>query len=138
MFYTGENPNSLKYCVVCKKYKPNDDFSRRMRFCKKCQEKELDINTQKINKIVANYFDITLDEMLSKKRKNPLTKARQISMYFATIYTTLPDRAIGFNVGGMDRNTVKHSVATVKNDSKKTAYKRDLKKIEKLIIKGVF
>jgi len=136
IFYKKDNPELLKYCVYCRKYKSIDDFDDNTRCCNTCRKSRNDIEIAKINKIVASYFNLSLEKMLSKDRHRDLVIGRQISMYFSKKFTKLSDKMIGYNVGGFDRNTVKHAVKTVNNDSKRKSYKRDLIKLEKLILKS--
>jgi len=80
-------------------------------------KKSIDIET--IQKIVANHFNLNLQEMLSARRSRSLARPRQIAMYLSKQQTTnsLPD--IGRKFSNRDHTTVIHAV----------------KKIETLIIK---
>ena len=63
-----------------------------------------------IQKAVAAYFDITVDDLHSKRRTKTVVRPRHIAMYLAKTMTTrsLPD--IGRRFGGRDHSTVIHAV----------------------------
>ena len=71
------------------------------------------ISIENIQKVVAQHFNISLNEMLSARRSRSLVRPRQIAMYLSKKYTTksLPD--IGRNFSGRDHTTVIHAVKTV-------------------------
>jgi len=134
--YKQDNPEHLQYCPVCRKYKAMDEFTTYLKICDSCKRKNNDLTMSKINKIVANYYQISVEDMLKRDRHREFVKARQICMYFGKLLTDLSDRLIGENVGGRDRGTVIHSFKTVKNDRKNKSYNRELRKLEKSIIKN--
>ena len=67
----------------------------------------------KIQKACAKEFNITLDEILSKRRARIVARPRQVAMYLAKTLTTrsLPD--IGRRFGGRDHTTVIHAVKRI-------------------------
>ncbi|NNC35963.1 MAG: chromosomal replication initiator protein DnaA [Acidimicrobiales bacterium] len=67
----------------------------------------------KIQRITAKEFGISLDEMMSKRRARSIARPRQIAMYLSKMLTTrsLPD--IGRRFGGRDHTTVIHAVKRV-------------------------
>ena len=79
------------------------------------------INVESIQNIVAVYFNLNIQEMLSPRRSRSLARPRQIAMYLAKKYTTnsLPD--IGRKFSNRDHTTVIHAVkkidALIKNDN---------------------
>ena len=79
------------------------------------------INVESIQNIVAVYFNLNIQEMLSPRRSRSLARPRQIAMYLAKKYTTnsLPD--IGRKFSNRDHTTVIHAVKKinelVKNDN---------------------
>ena len=79
------------------------------------------ISVESIQNIVAVYFNLNIQEMLSPRRSRSLARPRQIAMYLAKKYTThsLPD--IGRKFSNRDHTTVIHAVkkieALVKNDN---------------------
>ena len=71
------------------------------------------INIDSIQKIVATFFQISLQDMLSPRRSRSLARPRQIAMYLAKKYTTksLPD--IGRKFSNRDHTTVIHAVRKI-------------------------
>lgn len=67
-----------------------------------------DITVEFIQEIVANYFNITVEDMRGKKRTQNIAYPRQIAMYLSRklIDTSLPK--IGEKFGGRDHSTVIH------------------------------
>jgi len=72
-----------------------------------------------VQQIVANKYNITVDDLKGKKRNSNIAVPRQIAMYICRIYIeeTLPK--IGSAFGGKDHTTVMHSVDKIKNAIKK-------------------
>ena len=71
------------------------------------------INVESIQNIVAVYFNLNVQEMLSPRRSRSLARPRQIAMYLAKKYTTnsLPD--IGRKFSDRDHTTVIHAVKKI-------------------------
>lgn len=72
----------------------------------------------KIQRIVAEYFQITVEDMKSKKRSANLTVPRQIAMYLCRVLTDESFPKIGIDFGGKDHSTVMHSVEKVEKEIK--------------------
>ncbi len=66
-----------------------------------------------IQKTVADFFKVTIDELKDKTRKKEIVMARQVAMYFSKEYTNLSLKTIGYHFGGRDHSTVIHAVQTV-------------------------
>lgn len=60
----------------------------------------------KIQKIVADYYKITVDDMKGKKRTNNIAYPRQIAMYLCKMETDETLERIGLEFGGRDHSTV--------------------------------
>ena len=71
------------------------------------------VSVESIQKIVATYFNLNLQEMLSARRSRSLARPRQIAMYLAKQNTTnsLPD--IGRKFSNRDHTTVIHAVKKI-------------------------
>ncbi len=69
-----------------------------------------------VQQIVANQYNITVDDLKGKKRSSNISVPRQIAMYICRIYIeeTLPK--IGSAFGGKDHTTVMHSVDKIKKE----------------------
>nr|WP_044237924.1 chromosomal replication initiator protein DnaA [Flexithrix dorotheae] len=76
-----------------------------------------EITIDYIQQIVADYFNISVDELKSKTRKKDIATARQIAMYFSQQYTNLPLKSIGDQFGGRDHSTVVHAGKAVSKKS---------------------
>ena len=71
------------------------------------------INIDNIQKIVASFFHISLQDMLSPRRSRSLARPRQIAMYLSKKFTSksLPD--IGRKFSNRDHTTVIHAVKKI-------------------------
>jgi chromosomal replication initiator protein len=76
---------------------------------------EREVSIDYIQKVVCNYFGLTIDKLNSKTRKREVVQARQIAMYFAKNMTKSSLAIIGANIGGKDHATVLHACKTVNN-----------------------
>ncbi|CCD29413.1 Chromosomal replication initiator protein DnaA [Candidatus Glomeribacter gigasporarum BEG34] len=68
------------------------------------------ISVENIQKTVADFYNIKVAEMYSKKRPANIAKARQIAMYLAKELTQKSLPEIGELFGGRDHTTVLHAV----------------------------
>lgn len=71
-----------------------------------------------IQKVVADFFKITVDDLKSKRRSNNIAKPRHIAMYLCRIETDEGLAKIGLEFGGRDHSTVVASCEKIKNDLK--------------------
>ena len=86
--------------------------------CKKILKNFINSNTKVINvehiqNLVASYFNLNIQELLSPRRSRSLARPRQIAMYLAKQHTTnsLPD--IGRKFSNRDHTTVIHAVKKI-------------------------
>lgn len=79
-------------------------------------EEERKITIDLIQKKVAEYFDIRLSDMISKKRTASLTFPRQLAMYLSREFTNYSLPEIGARFGGRDHSTVIHACEKVQRD----------------------
>jgi len=77
------------------------------------------ITVDKIQNTVSNFFNISLNEMLSQRRSRPLARPRQIAMYLAKKMTTRSLPEIGRRFANRDHTTVIHAVKTITKLSEK-------------------
>lgn len=77
------------------------------------------ISIENIIYTVANYYKISENQILSRKRTKEIAYARQIAMYLAKELTTLTLETIGLNFGGKDHATVLYAYNTVSTLLKK-------------------
>ena len=93
------------------------------------------INVESIQNIVANHFNLNLQEMLSPRRSRSLARPRQIAMYLAKQHTTnsLPD--IGRKFSNRDHTTVIHAVKKIDELIKKdNEIKQSISEIKKKLL----
>ncbi len=74
-----------------------------------------EVSIDYIQKVVCDYFELSVELLKSKTRKREIVQARQISMYFAKQLTKSSLANIGANCGGKDHATVLHAFKTVNN-----------------------
>ena len=75
-------------------------------------------NIRKIQKAVAEYFQISVDDMKSKKRSANLAFPRQVAMYLCRKLTDESFPKIGTEFGGKDHSTVMHSCDKIEAEMK--------------------
>lgn len=72
----------------------------------------------RIQKIVSEYFQISIEDIRSKKRSSNIAFPRQIAMYLCREITGESFPKIGTEFGGKDHSTVMHSVEKIDNEIK--------------------
>ena len=74
------------------------------------------VTIENIQKTVADYYNIKVAEMHSKRRPANIARPRQIAMYLTKELTqhSLPE--IGANFGGRDHTTVMHAVRKISQE----------------------
>ena len=75
-------------------------------------------SVHKIQRIVAEYFKITVDDIRSKKRNYNVAFPRQIAMYLCRKYTDESFPKLGIEFGGKDHSTVIHSCDKIEREIK--------------------
>ena len=73
---------------------------------------------RRIQKIVSEYFQITIEDIRGKKRSANIAFPRQIAMYLCRIMTNESFPKIGIEFGGKDHSTVMFSVEKIENEIK--------------------
>ncbi len=73
-------------------------------------------NITKIQKCVADYYNITINDLKSKKRTNNINYPRQIAMYLCRLLTEESLIKIGLEFGGRDHSTVIYAYEKIKQD----------------------
>lgn len=84
----------------------------------------------KIQKVVADYFQISIDDLRGKKRSSNISFPRQIAMYLCRKLTDESFPKIGIEFGGKDHTTVMHSCDKIEKEIKNN--KELAKTIDKL------
>ncbi|MBK7652604.1 MAG: chromosomal replication initiator protein DnaA [Flammeovirgaceae bacterium] len=85
------------------------------------KEIQSDVSVDYIQKTVADYFKVSLEQMKSKVKKREIVIPRQVAMYFCKRYTQLTLALIGENFGGRDHSTVIHALESVEDMMKTDA-----------------
>ncbi len=75
-------------------------------------------DVHRIQKIVSEYFQISVEDIRSKKRSSNISFPRQIAMYLCRTMTNKSFPRIGIEFGGKDHSTVMHSVEKIENEIK--------------------
>lgn len=78
------------------------------------KESNKEITISKIQKEVANYYKITVEEMKGRRRVQSIVLPRQIAMYLARELTDASFPKIGNDFGGKDHTTVIHAFEKIK------------------------
>ena len=73
---------------------------------------------QRIQRIVAEYYQISVEDIRSKKRNSNISNPRQIAMYLCRSMTDESFPRIGIEFGGKDHSTVMHSVEKIEKELK--------------------
>jgi chromosomal replication initiator protein len=89
------------------------------------------VGTEYILSVVANYFNLKSDEILSAKRTQEIAYARHIAMYLLREFAHLPLQKIGRELGGRNHSTIINGVNNIKEEIKNNAETKEI--IEELI-----
>lgn len=73
-------------------------------------DKPREVTPQLIIEVVADHFQISIDQMISKTRSKDIAKPRQIAMYLCKNMTNTPLDSIGAVLGGRDHSTIIHGI----------------------------
>ena len=93
------------------------------------------ITVDKIQNTVSNFYNISLNEMLSQRRSRPLARPRQIAMYLAKKMTTRSLPEIGRRFANRDHTTVIHAVKTItKLSEKDEEIKNNLNQLKSILL----
>ena len=76
---------------------------------------QMNITIDKVQKVVAEYFNVTTIDLKSKKRTKVVTFPRQVAMYIIREITDFSTTEIGLEFGGRDHTTVMHSCQKIED-----------------------
>lgn len=92
------------------------------------------LTTEKIKKTVAEYYNLTMPQLVGKSRMSNITMARHISMYLIRDLLNLSFIKIGEEFGGRDHSTVMSACEKVqKLVAKDPAYKEAIIELKTLL-----
>ena len=83
-------------------------------------------NIARIQKIVAEYYKVRIDDLKSVKRNNNIVYPRQIAMYLSRKLTDESFVKIGMEFGGKNHSTIMHACDKIEHDIKSN---KDIKNI---------
>jgi chromosomal replication initiator protein len=95
-----------------------DQVKRALRDLLAIQERQITVDN--IQKVTAEYYNIKISDMLSKRRSRTVARPRQMAMYLAKELTNHSLPEIGESFGGRDHTTVLHAcrrIAELKEQS---------------------
>lgn len=81
-------------------------------------DKPKEITPQLVIEIVAEHFNISTDQMISKNRSSEIAKPRQIAMYLCKNMTSSQLETIGALLGGRDHSTIIHGIKKITEEYK--------------------
>jgi chromosomal replication initiator protein len=73
------------------------------------------VHIEQIQRRVAEFYKITLADLLGKKRPAAIAFPRQVAMYLSRLLTSHSLQRIGNEFGGRDHGTVIHACKTVES-----------------------
>jgi chromosomal replication initiator protein len=84
--------------------------------------------------IVADYFDLLVDDLTGRKRTKAIASARQIAMYLLREESALSLPVIGGHLGGRDHSTVRYGVEKITGElTEDTTLRQEVMKLRDLI-----
>ncbi len=82
-------------------------------------DKPREITPQLVIEIVAEHFNISTAQMISKNRSSEIARPRQIAMYLCKNMTNSSLEMIGAILGGSDHSTIIHGIRKITEDYEK-------------------
>ena len=86
----------------------------------------MDSNISKIQKAVADYYNITVEDLKSKKRSANINYPRQVAIYLCRNYTDESFPKIGLEFGNRNHSTIIHACDKIKEDLKENQTLREI------------
>ena len=83
------------------------------------------IDLQSIQKLTAGYFNISLNDLLSNKKKRQFSYPRQIAIFLSRDLTGLTMKEIGKAFGKKDHSTVVYALKHIENEKKNNPHIKD-------------
>ncbi|HHT24832.1 MAG TPA: chromosomal replication initiator protein DnaA [Clostridiaceae bacterium] len=74
------------------------------------------LSSELIMNVTANYFNVTVDDLKSKKRSQEIVQPRQISMYLCRNLLNMTYKDIGDDFGNKNHATVMHACDRIKEE----------------------
>ena len=97
-----------------------------------------DVEVDRISYFVAEYFKISIDDILGQSRQKDIALARKLAMYFSRKYTKCSLKTIGDLIGKRDHSTVIHAINNIETLVKtEKEIKHTVENINKEILKNL-
>lgn len=74
---------------------------------------------EQVQQIIANNYNISMEDLKGKRKSNDIAIPRQIAMYICRVYLKESLPKIGAEFGGKDHTTVMHAVNKIKKELEK-------------------
>ena len=78
----------------------------------------MEITPERIQEVVARYYNISPEDITGSKRSNAIAKPRQIAMYLSRQLLDMSLPKLGEHFGGRDHTTVIHGINKVQESLK--------------------
>ena len=102
-------------------------------FANQKEEIKNELTPDKVISVVCDYFDITKDDIVGKKKSKEIVEPRMIAIYLISELLSLPLVNIGKIFGGRDHTTIMHSrdkiTADIKTNRKTQTLVNEIKNI---------
>ena len=93
------------------------------------------VSVENIQKTTAEYYNIKMSDILSKRRSRSVARPRQMAMFLAKELTNYSLPEIGEAFGGRDHTTVIHAVKTITRLSEQDdEMKKNISQIKSLLL----
>ena len=86
----------------------------------------VNITIDKIIEEVAQTYNVTPEDIRSKKRSSPISSARQVAIYITREVTQIPMKQIGQEFGNRDHTTIVYSLNEVEKLMKKNPHEKGI------------
>lgn len=130
----GSITRLMAYAAMMNTHQINLEFAREALQDYMKNNYYLKSNISKIQKAVAEYYNITIEDIKSKKRSAEINYPRQIGIYLCRLITDETTTKIGIEFGGRNHSTVIHSCEKISSDIKEnTELKRTIEEIKNKI-----
>ena len=101
------------------------------------KEEEQNISMERIQRVVADFFNLKISDLRAKRRNRSVAFPRQIAMYLIRSLTTHSLPEIGEYFGGRDHTTVLHSVNKIDSEmEEKVDLRKTIQEIKELLKKN--
>jgi chromosomal replication initiator protein len=92
------------------------------------------VRIEDIQKVVGRHYNVSKQDLLSKRRTREIVRPRQIAMYLSKLMTSRSLPEIGKRFGGRDHTTVLHAVRKIEDISKEDSkIKHEVELLKRLI-----